>query len=99
MYWVYMLYSENSGLFYKGITTNLSARVERHNNALELATKHGVPWRLIWSAEKPNKSEAVIFEMKLKNLSRARLIKLMLKYAAGVAGHDELLLLKQLSPN
>ena len=58
---------------------------------------HGTPWSLIWSTQKPSKSEAILLEFKLKNLSQMRLIAFMLKYENGLEGPDELLLLKQLS--
>ena len=43
------------------------------------------------------KTEALILERKLKNLSFKRTLDFMLKYQQQVAGADELLLIKQLS--
>ncbi|MGB0429817.1 MAG: GIY-YIG nuclease family protein [Bacteroidia bacterium] len=83
--------------FYKGSTKDISDRIKRHNAGYEKATKTGVPWRLVWRTQKKARSEVLKFEMKLKNLSRKKLIDFMLKYEQEVASHDELLFLKQLS--
>ena len=95
--YVYILYSKSLKQFYKGQTNDLSDRLARHNAGYELATEPGRPWLLMWSVEKASRSEAVVLESKLKNLSADRLIKFMMKYAANVSSPDELLLLKQLS--
>ena len=96
-YYVYILYSKRLSKFYKGSTSNLGLRVQRHNSGRETYTKRGVPWRLIWYTEKSTKSASMVLEKKLKNLSVQRSIDFMIKYSAGVASPDELLFLKQLS--
>jgi putative endonuclease len=96
-FFVYILFSESINCFYKGHTNNITVRLERHNKGLEEYTKKGIPWMLLWAVEKDSKSDAYRLELKLKNLSRKRTIKLMLKYSDGVVGPDELLFLKQLS--
>ena len=80
MYYVYVLYSTSLDQFYRGQTTDLGDRIMRHNAGQEKATAPGKPWELIWYVEKPNRSTALEFEKKLKNLSRLRLIRLMNKY-------------------
>ncbi|MCD6597181.1 MAG: GIY-YIG nuclease family protein [Bacteroidales bacterium] len=97
MYWVYILYSKSLNQFYKGQTHNLDERVIRHNIGSEKATKPGVPWILLWSTQKSDRSSSIILERKLKNLTRNRLISFMKKYAEGVVGPDEFLLLEKLS--
>jgi len=96
-YFVYILYSPSTNSFYKGQTHDLAARITRHNNGWEKFTSVGKPWILLWYTSKPNRTEALALEKKLKNLSRQKTIELMLKYDHEVAGPDELLLLKQLS--
>lgn len=86
--YTYVIYSEGCDRFYKGITQDLKDRMPRHNRGDEISTKSCVPWVLIWSAQKETRSEARLFERKLKNLSRLRLIKLMLDYPEGIAGPD-----------
>ncbi|MFY0673488.1 MAG: GIY-YIG nuclease family protein [Bacteroidia bacterium] len=96
-YFTYILFSKKTNEFYKGSTKNVVERIERHNKGRELATKHGVPWLLLWYTSKPTRADAFKLEFKLKNLSRKRLIEFMLKYKDDVASHDELLLIEQLS--
>jgi len=96
-FFVYILYSSEQNIFYKGQTNNLHERIHRHSNGYEKSTCRYNDLKLIWSCTKPTRSEALILETKLKNLSKQRLIDFMLKYNEGIAGPDELLLLKQLS--
>jgi putative endonuclease len=96
-YYVYILYSSTADTFYKGQTEDIKNRLQQHNSGFEIATARYVPWQLIWYTEKQNRSEALLLETKLKNLSRERTLKFMLKYNAGIAGPDELFLIKQLS--
>jgi putative endonuclease len=60
----------------------------RHNSSQEKFTKSGVPWIIIWSTNKKSRSEAVILETKLKNLSRKRTIEFILKYKDGLQCHE-----------
>jgi putative endonuclease len=96
-HFVYILYSPSLKQFYKGQTSDLDDRVKRHNAGYESATQSGCPWLLLWHTAKENRSQAIILEAKLKNLSRERLIAFMLKYPSPASSPDELLLLKQLS--
>ncbi|MEQ8474717.1 GIY-YIG nuclease family protein [Fulvivirga sp.] len=80
MYFVYILYSPKLRKFYKGQTSNLESRLERHNSGYEKYTSNGVPWLLLWSTVKETRSQATILESKLKNLYKERLIKFMIKY-------------------
>jgi len=73
-YTVYIIYSETLDIFYKGQTQDFENRILRHNKGWEKATRHGSPWKLVWSTVKPDRSSAVRLETKLKNLSRERLI-------------------------
>lgn len=86
MYWVYVLYSKSIDKFYKGITSNTSSRLNYHNKGWNLSTKKGIPWVLIWKTDKPSKKEAAILEKKLKNLTRQKLIRIMLKYQDRIEG-------------
>ena len=96
-FFVYVLYSSALDKFYKGQTSNVHSRLADHNSAKVGYTAKGYPWRLIWSTKKDSRSEAVLLEQKLKNLSRARLIKLMLKYSSDIESDDEFSFLKKLS--
>ncbi|MCA6079254.1 GIY-YIG nuclease family protein [Fulvivirga sedimenti] len=69
MYFIYIIQGKNDQL-YKGITTNLTNRIQDHNAGRTRSTKAGRPWKLIY------------FE-KIKGYSNARLREKYLKSAAG----------------
>ena len=95
-YYTYIIYSLKTNKFYKGQTNNLKNRINRHNCGLENATKHGVPWQLLWFTMKLRRSEAVNLESKLKNLSRKRLVEFMLKYENDIH-NNQTMFIKNLS--
>ena len=80
MFFVYILYSKKSNSFYKGQTCDLDDRLRRHNAGYEKATAKGTPWELVWYITKKTRSEAVILERKLKNLSHSRIERFVEKY-------------------
>jgi putative endonuclease len=87
-YWVNILFSESLNSFYKGQTSNLEQRINRHNKGYEKSTKIGRPWRLIWSAEKGSRSEATILEKKVKNMSRNKLLEFINKFDQNIVNQD-----------
>ena len=84
-FYVYILYSETKGRLYRGQTKDVQSRLSRHNRRMEPSTSSGVPWQLLWYTEKESRSSAQVLESKLKNLNRARLLRLMQKYSGGIA--------------
>jgi putative endonuclease len=88
-FWVYIIYSESTDSYYRGQAEDLAERIKRHNHGWEKATQNGIPWKLVWNAEKPDRSSAVILEKKLKNLSKKRLTAFIAKYDGGVASPDD----------
>ena len=87
-YIVYILYSKSTDSYYKGQTSDLVDRLNRHNSKREKATKNGAPWNLVWSAQKETRGEALILERKLKNLSREKTIQFINKYKDGASSPD-----------
>jgi putative endonuclease len=87
-YHVYILYSPSIDSYYKGQTFDIDERLNRHNNGQEKATKHGVPWTLVWFTTKKTRGETLILERKLKNLSGERTVQFINKYKVGVASPD-----------
>ncbi len=79
-YFVYILYSNSIDSFYKGQTNDISQRLLRHNAGYEKYTQKGIPWILIWTKNFETRSEAVILEAKLKNLSKSKLKSFISKY-------------------
>ena len=91
---IYILYSQSRDLFYIGKSLNINKRLKQHNRGESGFTKTGVPWQLVWIKTFKNIKEAESLERKLKNLSRARKVKFMLKYKEGIvslANFEELL--------
>lgn len=79
-YFVYILYSNSIDSFYKGQTNDISQRLLRHNAGYEKYTQKGIPWMLIWTKNFDTRSEAVILETKLKNLTKSKLKSFISKY-------------------
>lgn len=65
-YFVYILYSEKDKGLYTGCTSNLTARIKRHNVGAVLATKDRRPLILIYQEKYSSKSEAFTRERFLK---------------------------------
>ena len=66
MLYVYILFSESKNRYYVGQTNNISNRLERHNSGTQLATKFGVPWKIIIYFELETRSDAIVLEQKIK---------------------------------
>ena len=56
---VYVLRSATTGRRYIGSCQDLGDRLRRHNAGESNATKHGVPWELLYSESFPTRSEAL----------------------------------------
>lgn len=66
MYYVYILLSPKSHIFYFGSTNDLKTRFKLHNFGQVRSTKPHIPWKLIWYAGFSTKKEARDFELYLK---------------------------------
>jgi putative endonuclease len=66
LYHVYVLKSDVTGRFYTGSCEDLEGRLAWHNAGECLATRHGVPWRLVHSEQFATRSEAIRRERFLK---------------------------------
>ena len=86
MFFVYILYSARGDRHYIGQTNDVAARLHRHNSGYEKSTSPYAPWVLVCRIEKPNRSEAVILERKLKNLNTEDLRKFIQKYGVKPTG-------------
>ncbi|GAA5021043.1 hypothetical protein GCM10011506_03530 [Marivirga lumbricoides] len=69
---VYILYSLSLGQYYVGQTSDLEKRIIRHNSGHGKHTKKGIPWKLIWSIGKRNRSESMELERKIKKRGAER---------------------------
>ena len=79
LYYVYMLktidgFREKS---YVGYTNNLQERIKKHNSNKGAKSTRGYKWKLIFKKKFLSKSEAMIFEYKLKkNRNKRQQLKL-----------------------
>jgi putative endonuclease len=62
MFFVYVLWSDSLGRSYTGSTQDLAERLRRHNAGHCLATRAGIPWRLIYQEQCATRSEAMVRE-------------------------------------
>jgi putative endonuclease len=70
MYYIYLLKSEKTGKFYIGSTGDLKKRFYQHNQGLNIATKAGVPWEILYYEAFPTKTLALSREYYLKQYGR-----------------------------
>ena len=77
MFYVYILYSKSSNLYYKGFSTNLIKRLENHLSGKSKYTSTKTDWVLVYSKEFEIKKDALIEEKRLKKLNRASIEKLI----------------------
>ena len=66
MFSVYVLRSDKTGRRYVGSCADLGERLRRHNSGESPATKHGLPWTLIYEEQFPNRAIACARERYFK---------------------------------
>jgi putative endonuclease len=76
---VYVLRSLKDNQFYAGLTRDLSARVQQHNNGLVTSTKQRVPFNLLYWEGCLNINDAAQREKYLKSAWGKRYIKTRLR--------------------
>jgi len=74
MYYTYITQSESTGKLYIGQTSNLQARINKHDSDKNFSTKNKGPWNLLLSKEFETRSEAILFEKKLKDYKNINFI-------------------------
>jgi putative endonuclease len=79
VFFVYILYSAHYDKFYIGQTKDIRLRVLHHNAGVDFTRKY-LPWELFGYVVKESRSEAILLEKKLKNLSKSRLREFVIKY-------------------
>ena len=71
----YILYSETTDKFYIGSTQDLEKRLQRHNSKHMIATKAGVPWKVVWFQNFETRAEAYSKEMEIKKKKSRKYIE------------------------
>jgi len=77
--YVYVLRSLQDNQFYVGLTRNLPARVQQHNNGLVSSTKKRLPFELAYWEGCLNESDAAQREKYLKSAWGKRYLKSRLR--------------------
>lgn len=77
-YYVYIL-ENKQGNFYIGYTADLKQRLNEHNRGLNISTKFGKPWQIIYYEACLNEQDARRREKYLKTSQGMRLMKRRLK--------------------
>ena len=70
MYYVYIIESQQSGIFYKGSTNDYVRRLTEHNEGINDYTKGKGPWKLVFVQKFDTKSEALVKGKKLKRCNK-----------------------------
>lgn len=80
MYYVYLLLSEKDKGFYIGYTTDIEARIKRHNDGEVVSTKHRRPLKLIYYEAYVTEKDAKGREIFLKSGGGRRFLKKQLTH-------------------
>ena len=86
MYYLYILYSEISGIYYIGQTNNLERRLFEHNNTerISFTSKHR-PWKLVAHFEIGNdRGLARKIELKIKKFKSRKIIVDLVKHSQDI---------------
>jgi len=79
MFFVYVIRSCYTGLYYTGSTSDLSARLHQHNDDQSQSTKHRGPWELVHHEEFLTRAEAVRREREFKTGKGREELKKLIK--------------------
>ena len=78
-YYVYILESLKNKTYYVGSTSNLEDRVKRHNERRVAYTKPRRPWKLVYSEEHLDRSNASKREYEIKKHKSREFIENLIK--------------------
>jgi len=68
-YFVYIIESEQSGIFYKGYTSYPLLRLEEHNRGQSQYTSGKGPWHMVYLEKMADKRAALIREKQIKRVN------------------------------
>jgi putative endonuclease len=84
-YFIYILQSEKDGTYYIGHTSNLEARIRRHNQGGSAYTKSKAPWKLLYEEDLNSKAEAMNREREIKGKKSREYIEQLVRASRGVS--------------
>ncbi len=76
-FYIYIIANETNSDLYKGFTENPVKRLEQHNNKESKFTSNKQNWQLIGLFQFDTKTEALVFEKKIKRWNKIALRKLI----------------------
>jgi len=79
VYFVYILRSIAKNKFYIGSSEDLVNRLQYHNSGKVKSTKAYKPWKIIYTENFDNKSEALKREKQIKSYKGGNAFKLLIK--------------------
>ncbi|MGQ3014202.1 MAG: GIY-YIG nuclease family protein [Flavobacteriales bacterium] len=82
MFFVYIIYSSASGIYYKGVSEDPQRRLQQHNNNESRYTSGKGPREIVYIKSYFTKREALIAEKKLKKAGTDYLHRLIQEYKA-----------------
>ena len=85
MYFVYAISSTTREYIYVGMTSNIEARIERHNKGYEKTTKPYRPFNIIYYEDLPNRVEARKREKYWKSGCGKEILKRIVIDSAGLS--------------
>ncbi len=77
MYYVYILFSEQLDVYYKGFSEDVEKRLEYHLNSKDKYTSKVRDWKIVYTQGFEHKKDALIEEKRLKKLNRFSIEKLI----------------------
>ena len=83
MYYTYTLYSKSIDKYYVGYTSDLTLRLQRHNNGWGKFSSRGIPWELVYSEKFSTKTEAIKREREIKKKKSRKFIEYLINGAGG----------------
>jgi len=79
MFTFYVIQSQRTGKLYKGHSAQLEVRLEQHNRGKTFSTRHGCPWKLVYTEIFSSREEAVAREKYYKTYDGGKALKQLLE--------------------
>ncbi|MFB6320239.1 GIY-YIG nuclease family protein [Saccharicrinis sp. FJH54] len=82
LYYVYILYSEESDSFYIGQTQDIPHRIHEHNTHIYKGseTRKAGDWKLYYSIECESRTQAIMIEKHIKRMKSRKYIENLARY-------------------
>ena len=77
MFFVYIIFSASSNIYYKGFCVNIEKRLRQHNENESRYTAQKGPWVLVFARKFDTKKKALKYEKMLKRQNRSYILWLL----------------------